>query len=222
MCTYGTFSNRPLDGGARVIEVLQISVTNVFRKLRHEKHSYIYVTNLSFDVQLCPVFYSNHLMSSLRLSLFPLLFLFIPNFFGKFACLFLNQGPWEWNVFFSLRHKPRKDCFINLLIRLVLQFAFDTFVCIRLFVEECCTRHLLIPCISHIICIVIVQLHRHGRCSVGRIFSLSYSQNNKERREGKEQRTDSNIHYMCPSKKGSTIQYGLKLVPTAQKWEVPL
>ena len=49
------------------------------------------------------------------------------------------------------------------------------------------------------------------RCSVGRNFSLSYSQSNKERQKGKEQYTDSNIQYMCPSNKGSPIQYGLKI-----------
>ena len=31
-----------------------------------------------------------------------------------------------------------------------------------------------------------------------------------------------NIDYMCPLKRGSTIQNGLKRVPTAQRWEVPL
>jgi hypothetical protein len=44
MDTIGSFSNRPLNGGALVIEV--------FTDIGHKDQSYIYITNLSLDLRL--------------------------------------------------------------------------------------------------------------------------------------------------------------------------
>jgi hypothetical protein len=59
-------------------------------------------------------------------------------------------------------------------------------------------------------------------CYVGRNFSLFYSQNNKERRNEKEQYNNWYIHCMCPYKRGSIVQYVVKISAHFERWEVPL
>jgi len=80
MGTYGTFSNRPDDRGARVIEFLtDIDHRYVFCKRRHKERPYLYITNRSLDLCLYPIFYPNHLMSFLNLSLFSIFYFRICN-----------------------------------------------------------------------------------------------------------------------------------------------
>jgi len=70
MGTFGTFSNRPLYGGALVREAFIVLVKNIFSADCITNGTPIYTTNLHLDFLLCQVFHSYHLVASLRLSLF--------------------------------------------------------------------------------------------------------------------------------------------------------
>ena len=66
MGTYGTFSNRPLYGGARRREAFTVLVKNVFSADCITKSTPTSTTNLPLDFLLCQVFHSYHLIPSLH------------------------------------------------------------------------------------------------------------------------------------------------------------